>query len=88
MLHVHPTIQQLRSQVENVGIYTLGYLPTVIYSSFGYTHTHTYISQKLPPSFSDSTLPPARIFMIFNKSGAWLIRLLTHAPEAPWHCDG
>ena len=32
---VHPTIRQLRSQVENMGIYTLGYLPTVIYSSFG-----------------------------------------------------
>lgn len=46
-------------------------------------HRHTHISQKLPPSFSGSTLPPRRIFMIFNKSGPWLIRLLTHAPEAP-----
>ena len=62
---------------------------THIYCTHMYmhTHTHTHISQKLPPSFSDSTLPPRRIFMIFNKSGAQLIRLLTHTPEAPQRCD-
>ena len=32
---VHPTIQQLCSQVEDVGICALGYLTMVIYSSFG-----------------------------------------------------